>query len=80
MPYMNKFNPLISEISKQTHKMYENMAIINQIWLRKNAILQEWAMYGTFVPDYYTLYETITTFFCKISQQTLAMYGKYDHN
>ena len=31
---MNKINSFFSEISEQTHKMYENVAIITQIWHR----------------------------------------------
>ena len=30
--YMNKINLFFSEISQQIHKMYEQIAIITQIW------------------------------------------------
>ena len=34
-PNMNKINTLFSEISQQTHKFYEEIPIITQIWHRQ---------------------------------------------
>ena len=44
---MNKINTFFSEISEQTHKMYEHVAIITEIWhIAKPLFLQAWATHG----------------------------------
>ena len=73
--YMNKINPLFSEIS-QLHKIYEKVAIhvITQIWHGAKC-------YFTSMSNAWhlkTVLNTnkITTFFSTISQQTLKIYEK----
>ena len=76
VPNMNKINPFFSEMSQQIHKMYEQVAIITEIWHRARcyftSMSNRWYMYLITVPNL----NKITTFFSDISQQTLKIYEK----
>ena len=72
VPNMNKIKPFFSEISQQTHKMYEQVAIITQLWYRvkyySTSIRNTW--YLIIVPKL----NKISTFFYDISHtQTTFM-------
>ena len=71
VPNMNKM-ATFSAISQQTHKMYEKVAVITQIWHKDKRYFTSMSNASYLVTVLNT--NKITRFFSVISQQTLKIY------
>ena len=75
---MGKLNPFFSELAQQIHKMYEQVALITQIWHSTRGYFT--SMSNTWCLITVPSMNKITIFLSDISQLTLTIYENYCHN